>query len=158
MADFLFNVSRGRTGEFYYRVDNNDGANSALIVMVLATSGLETDAVLKAKDTFADIVSGTTNEVTNTGYSRLTITDSGLSAFTPDDTNNRLRLDASDFSFGSITAGDGWSKIVMGYDPDTTAGTDSSIIPMLAWDFVVTPDGTAITAILNANGFYESSV
>lgn len=158
MADFLFNISRGRTGEFYQRVATNDGANSALIVMVLATSGLETDAVLKAKDTFADILSGTTNEVTNTGYARLTITDTGLSAFTPDDTNNRLRLDMADLSFGSITAGDGWSKLVMGWDSDTTAGTDANIVPMLAWDFVVVPDGTSISAILNTNGFYESSV
>lgn len=158
MADLIFDQARGRIGEFYYRVDNNDGANSALIIMVLATSGLETDDVLKGATDFADLVSGTTNEVTNTGYSRLTITDSGLSAYTPDTTNHRLRLDAADFAFGAITAGDGWSKIVMGYDPDTTAGTDSSIVPMLAWDFVVTPDGTSITAILNANGFYESSV
>lgn len=158
MTDFLFDISRGRTGEFYQRVDSNDGANSALIVMVLATSGLETDEVLKGKTTFADIVSGATNEVTNTGYSRLTITDSGLSAYTPDTTNHRLRLDTADFSFGAITAGDGWSKIVMGYDPDTTAGTDTTVVPMLAWDFVVTPDGTSITAILNTNGFYESSV
>ena len=158
MADFLFDIARGRGGEFYYRVDNNDGANSALIVMVLATSGLETDEVLKGKTTFADIVSGTTNEVTNTGYSRLTITDSGLSAYTPDTTNHRLRLDMADLSFGAITAGDGWSKIVLGWDPDTTAGTDTTVIPWLAWDFVVTPDGTSITAILNTNGFYESSV
>jgi hypothetical protein len=158
VADFVFDIARGRTGEFYYRIDNNDPANSAFVFGVLATSGLESDHVLRAKTDFLALVSGTTNWVMNTGYARLTRADADLAAFSPDTTNHRLRLDMADLTWGAITAGDGWSKIVMGYDSDTTAGTDSSIIPVLAWDFVWTPDGSAPTAQLNANGFYESSV
>lgn len=71
MAGFSFNVALGREVELYNRVDSNDPANSAFIGMVLADSGLETDAVLKDFDTFAAILAGTTNEVTNSGYARV---------------------------------------------------------------------------------------
>ena len=125
--------------------------------MVLATSGLESDAVLKDKDTFADIVSGTTNEVTNANYARKVLTDSDLAAFATDDTNNRTDLDIADQSWTSVAAGDGWSRLVMGYDSDTTGGTDSGIIPMFMWDFVVVPDGTTIEARIHASGFARGS-
>ena len=35
MADFVFNLSKGRVAEFFNRVDSNDPANSAIIVSVL---------------------------------------------------------------------------------------------------------------------------
>ena len=156
MADFLFNISRGRGGEFYYRVDNNDGANSALILVVLASSGIETDAVLKDKDTLADVVSGTTNEATNAGYARKTLTDADLTAYTPDDTNDWLYLDVADPTWTTPAAGDVWAKLLVCYDPDTTGGTDATIIPWLAFDFSWTPDGTDITWVVPALGFYKS--
>ena len=92
MADFTFNVALGREVELYNRVDSNDPANSALIMMVLAGTGLETDAVLKDKDDFSALVSGTTNEVTNGSYARKTLTDANLAAYTVDDTNDRIVL------------------------------------------------------------------
>jgi len=157
MADFVFNISKGRVAELYNRVDSNDPANSALIIVVLATSGLEADSVLLDADTLAAVVSGTTNEVTNTNYARKTLTDTDLSALTPDDTNNRMDLDIVDQTWTGVAAGDGWSKLLVCYDNDTTAGTDSNIVPLTAHDFVVTPDGSDITAQINTAGFYRAS-
>ena len=157
MADFVFNISKGRVAELYNRVDTNDPANSALIVIVLATSGLEADSVLQDVDTVTALVAGTTNEVTNTNYARKTLTDAEIGALTPDDTNNRMDVDIPDQTWTAVAAGDGWSKLVVCYDNDTTGGTDSNLIPLTAHDFVVTPDGSDITAQINSAGFFRAS-
>lgn len=158
MADFVFNIAKGRVVEYYNRVKSNDPTNSAFIVVVLATSGLETDAVLKDKDDLAAVVSGTTNEVTNTGYARKTLTDADLAALpAPDDTNDRYDIDIPDQTWTGVAAGDGWSRMLICYDSDTTAGTDANIIPLCSYDFVVTPDGSDITAQINAAGFFRAA-
>lgn len=157
MANFVFNIAKGRVAEFYNRVQTNDPANSALVAVVLATAGLETDAVLIDKATLADVVVGTTNEVTNPGYSRIVRIDTDLLALAPDNTNDWLSLDMADLAFGAITAGDGWSKLLICYDSDTTLGTDANIIPLCAYDAVLTPDGSSITLQINAAGFYKAA-
>lgn len=157
MANFVFNVAKGRVAEFYNRVQTNDPANSALVAVILATTGLEADAVLLDKATLADVVASTTNEVANTGYARIIRIDTDLTALAPDNTNDWVQLDMADLAFGAITAGDGWSKLVLCYDGDTTLGTDANIIPLCAYDAVLTPDGSAITLQLNAAGFYRAS-
>lgn len=157
MADQVFNRALGRVVEFYNNVDTNTPANSALVVVVLATAGLETDVVLKDKDTLADVVAGTTNEVTNVGYARKVLTDVELAAYAPDDTNNRVDLDIPDQTWTGVAAGDGWSRLLVCYDPDTTLGTDADIIPLTSHDFVVTPDGSDITAQIAAAGFFRAA-
>jgi hypothetical protein len=157
VADQIFNIALGRVAELYNRVDLNDPANSALIIAVLATSGIETDAVLKDKDDLAAVVSGTTNEVTNSGYSRKTLTDADIVAFAPDDTNDRVDLDIPDQTWTAVAAGDGWNDLLVCYDSDTTGGTDANIVPLTMHDFVVTPDGSDITAQIAAAGFYRAS-
>jgi len=159
MADFVFNIAKGRVVEFYNRVENNDPANSALVIMVLATAGIETDAVLMDVDTLAAVYAGATNEVTNTNYARKVLTDVELAALpAPDDTNNRYDIDIPDLLWtpGPLT-GDGWSKIVVGYDADTVGGTDANIIPLTAHDFVIVPDGSEIQATINAAGFFRAA-
>lgn len=157
MADLVFNIAKGRVAELYNRVDTNDPANSALIIMVLATSGIESDATLRDKDSFADLVSGATNEVTNTNYARKTLTDADITAFAPDDTNDRVDLDIPDQTWTGVAAGDGWNDVVIGYDSDTTGGTDSNIISLTLHDFVVTPDGSDILMQVAAAGFFRAS-
>lgn len=157
MADFIHNIAKGRVVEFYVRVDGNDPANSAFVVLVLATVGIETDAVLKDLDTVAALVAGTTNEVTNVGYARKVLTDADIVAFAPDDTNDRVDLDIPDQTWTGVAAGDGWNDIVIAYDNDTTLGTDANIVPCTQHDFVVTPDGSDITAQVAAAGFFRAS-
>ena len=157
MADQVFNIALGRVAELYNRVDLSDPTNAALIIVVLAASGIESDAVLKDKDDLAAVVSGTTNEVTNSGYARKTLTDADIVAFAPDDTNNRVDLDIPDQTWTAVAAGDGWNDLLVCYDSDTTGGTDANIVPLTMHDFVVTPDGSDITAQIAAAGFYRAS-
>ena len=157
MANQIFNISLGRVAELYQRVDLNDPANSALIIVVLATTGIETDAVLKDKDDLAAVVAGTTNEVTNAGYARKVLTDADIVAFAPDDTNDRVDLDIPDQTWTAVGAGDGWNDLLVCYDSDTTAGTDANIVPLTMHDFVLTPDGSDITAQVAAAGFFRAS-
>lgn len=157
MADFVYNIAKGRVAELYNRVDTNDPANSALIILILATSGVESDATLKDLDTVTALVAGTTNEVTNSGYARKVLTDADIVAFAPDDTNDRVDLDIPDQTWTAVAAGDGWNDLVVAYDNDTTGGTDANIVPCTQHDFVVTPDGSDITAQIAAAGFYRAS-
>lgn len=158
-ANFVYNIGLGRVVELYNRVDSNDPANSALIIALLASSGIESDATLKDKDDLAAVVSGTTNEATNTGYARKVLTDSDLSAFAPDDTNDRTDLDIPDQTWTGV-ANDGTGAIgdlLVCYDSDTTGGADSAIVPLTQHDFAVTPDGSDITAQIAAAGFFRAS-
>ncbi len=156
MADQLFNIALGRVAELYNRVDINDPANSALIIVIVNTTA--TDAVLKDLDTLALVLANVnTAEVTNTNYARKTLTDTDLTAFAPDDANDRVDLDIADQVWTGVAAGDGWTDLLICYDNDTGGGTDANIVPLSQYDFVVTPDGSDITAQVNAAGFYRAS-
>lgn len=142
MADFVFNIAKGRVLEYHERVNNNDPANSALILVVLAEAGLESDDVLKDKDDLAAVVAGTTNEATNTNYARKTLTDVDIAAITVDDTNDRVTATFSSQTWTSVGAGDSWRKLILCYDSDTTAGTDANIVPLVGYDLLI--NGAAV--------------
>lgn len=146
MANVAFNRGKGRGTEWAERVNANDPLNSVLVFMVLATAGIETDAVLIDKDDFAAVVVGTTNEVTNVGYARKVLDQTSGITITYDDTNDRVDTDCPDQTWTGVAAGDGWNDIVSGYDSDSTGGLDSAILPLTLHDFVATPDGSDITA------------
>jgi hypothetical protein len=153
MANIVFNIAKGRVTEFYNRVKSNDPANSALILVPIETSGLEADATLIDVDTLAALVAGATNEQTTLG--RKTLTDADLAALpAPDDTNDRYDLSLPTVQW-LATAGNAISKVAVCYDADTTAGTDSNIIPLVMMDCVMTPDGT--TFELTGGVFFRAS-
>lgn len=157
MPDFVFNVAKGRVVELYNRVKSGDPANSRLVVVALATTGLESDAILQDADTLAAVVAGTTNEATNTGYARKVLAAADLAALpAPDDTNDRRDLPLPSQTWTAVAAtGGGWSKLVVCYDPDSTGGTDADLIPLTAHDFVITPDGSDISATIT--NFYRAA-
>jgi hypothetical protein len=158
MANFTFNISKGRIVEYANRVNVNDPTNSVFGILVLATSGIEADATLIDVDTVTALVAGTTNEVTNSGYARKSLDNAtGGIVITVDDTNDRTDVDVPDQTFTAIVAGDGWNDIVFFYDSDSTGGTDANNVPMTQHDFVVTPDGSDITAQIAAAGFFRAS-
>lgn len=156
MADLVFNISKGRVAELYNRVDSNDPANSALIIAAIDANG-DTDATMKDRDDLSALLGGTANEVTNTNYARKTLTDADITAFAPDDTNDRVDLDIPDQTWTAIAAGTAWTDLLICYDSDTTGGTDSNIVPMTLHDFAVTPDGSDIVAQIAAAGFFRAS-
>jgi len=157
MADFVFNIAKGRVVEYYNRVKNNDPANSALIVVAIDANG-DTDATMRDRDDLAVLLGGTANEVTNSGYARKVLTDADLAALpAPDDVNDRFDIDLPDQTFSAIVAGTAWTDLIICYDPDTTGGTDSAIIPLTCHDFPITPDGSDIIAQIAAAGFFRAS-
>ncbi len=153
MADQVFNVGLGRVVEWARRVDGNDPVNSAFHVEVITAA--ESDAVLKDKTDLANLVVGATLIVTNTGYVDKQITAS--ITFGPDQAGDKADVDFPDITWSAISAGVGWEDMVVCYDSDTTGGTDANIELATMHDFVVTPDGSDITAQLNVSGFFRAS-
>lgn len=142
MANIVFNIAKGRVAELCDRVKSNDPANSALILVPIETTGLESDATLVDKDDLAAVLSGATNEQTTMG--RKTLTDSDLAAIpTPDDAADRNDRSLPTTTWAAAT-GNPISKLLVCYDPDTTGGADSAIIPLTMFDFAQTPSGSDI--------------
>jgi hypothetical protein len=139
VANFVFNTALGRVGY----LAGLPAASDALIAIPLAATGLETDAVLRDKDTLADVLAGTTNEQTDLGRQTLT----GVTA-TVDDTDNELVVDSADITW-TDTTGAAIAAIVICYDPDTTTGIDADLIPLAKYDAAMTPDGTDFTVTVN---------
>lgn len=155
MADFTFNVALGREIELHNRVNDNDPANSALILVVLRAAALEADGILKDYDTLSAILAGASDEATNTGYARKTLTDADLVAPTVDDTRDRILVTIPIQTYATISAGDAWSKLLLCYDSDTTGGTDANIVPVTAHDLrysnaAIIPNGGNIIVDLSA--------
>ena len=146
MANITFNVALGRAAALAAL----PAASDALILIPLESSGLETDAVLRDKDTFADVVAGTTNEQTTVGRKTLT----GVTV-TVNDTNDRVEIDAADVTWTSPT-GTAIGAMVICYDPDGTTGTDADLIPVTKADVTWSPDGTTFTLAI-ADFFRASS-
>jgi hypothetical protein len=157
MANGVFNIAKGKVNEYVARVDANDPANSALILVLLKVAAAE--ATLKDQDTLAAILAGGSTEADFTGYVRKTITDADLVTPTPDD--------GADTQSADITADPVWTaaggasnntlvRMLVCYDSDTTAGTDANIVPLCYYDFATTTNGGDLTAQLAAAGFFTA--
>ena len=161
MADFKFNIGRGKFREYHDRVANNDPANSALIiVLVRAVYGVDeatTDARLQDLDNLSLVLADADiTEFDGTGYSRRVLTDADLTATSPDDANNRVDMDFADQTWTSVSADGSVPSItdaLLCYDSDTTSGDDTNIIVVGNYDFVVTPQGGNVNLNLNAQGY-----
>lgn len=147
MGNGVFNIAKGRV--HYYA--SLPAAADALIAIPLETSGLVADATLADYDDLSTLLAGATNEQTTMG--RKTLASVAVSV---DDTNERAEADFADIVWTAAT-GNAVSKIIVCYDGDTGAGTDSNIIPLTYHDFVATPDGTDITAVVAAAGFFRAA-
>lgn len=137
--DFTFNIALGKV-KYYAELP---AANDALIVVPLENSGLEADATLRDYDDLAALLAGASNEQTTIG--RKTVTASVT--VTVDDTNNRVDLDIPD-QVWTTPSGNQIGALLVCYDPDTTAGTDSTLVPLTKHDWVMTPEGDSITATI----------
>lgn len=155
MADFVFNISKGRVVELFNRVDSNDPANSALIVVPVDVAAV-TDATIKDFDTLSAILAGGVTERTTGGWNRKTLTDTDIALPAPDDTNDRFDIDLPDFLWTAVSAGT-VTDLIICYDNDTTAGTDANLIPLTQHDFAITPDGSDVSAVIAAAGFFRAA-
>ncbi len=140
--------------EFYKRVTSNDPANSAFILIPLSAQGTEAEA--QDYDDVAAVLGGVSNEQASGGWVRKTLTDAQLAAFpAPNDTNNRMDLAVPAVTWTTPTTGNDTVALLIAYDPDTTGGTDSSLVPISSHSFNVTANSQDV--ILNAGDFMHSS-
>ena len=149
MADFVYNRSKGRVTQFAELIEGNASPYVNAAFILEAINSTATDATLKDLDDFAAIESdANTAEATNSGYARKTLTETDV-VVTYDDTNDRTDVDVPDQTWTAVATSPGaWTDLVFGFDNDTTAGTDSAILPCTQHDFAVTPDGSDITATI----------
>lgn len=142
MAHIVCNIAKGRARELYNRVKSNDPANSGIVLVPLEAAGIAADADLKRYDTLADLLAGSTNEQGTMG--RVVLSDAQIAALpAPDDTNDWATFALPNFGWTAAT-GSAIAKIAVCYDPDTTAGTDAAVVPMVIFDFAATPSGLDI--------------
>ena len=119
-----------------------DGANIQAIL--IANAGVETDAVLKDKDTVADYVSGATNEATNTGAARKSISNASIT-LTTNDTLDRTEVDIADQTWSGVL-NDGTGAIAGILIAEDVGGADTSRVPLTQHAWPMTPDGSDLTA------------
>lgn len=155
MADLVFNIAKGRVAELYNRVDTNDPVNSVLVVVPVDV-GAVTDATLRDFSTLAAVLAGGVTERTTGGWSRKVLDDTVLAAFAADNTNDRVDVDIPDQTWTAVSAG-AVTDLIVCYDNDSTSGTDASLVPLTLHDFAVTPDGSDVTAVIAASGFFRAS-
>jgi hypothetical protein len=166
VANGVFNIARGKVAYYYYAVENSlvvtaagtppftSAADSALVIVLLETTGLEADNTLNNYDDLSALLAAANNEQTN--QARKVLTDTELAAVpTPDDTANTLNFIIPDIVWTAL-GGNAISKLLVCFRPNAAAA-DTAIVPLTYHDFVVTPDGTDVTADVSATlGFYQS--
>ena len=154
MADFVFNIAKGRVASYVQNVEDGSPANSRLKIIPIETSGIEADATLKDYDDLAALLAGASNEQTTMGRKTWAAADL---AITVDDSGEKVDIDSADITWSGAT-GNAISALIVVYFPDgVTPGADSTGIPLTKHDFVVTPDGSDIVAQLAAAGFFRAS-
>ncbi len=104
-------------------------------------------------DDIGALLAGAPVEAAFTNYARKT----GITGTrTVDDSNDRVDVDIPDQTWS--TAGNGsnetLAKLVVGYE---NAAADATRIPCSHHDFVVTTDGSDVTAQFNAAGFFRAA-
>lgn len=152
MANMVLNIALGQVVSYYRAVDENNPATAELYV--LAFNCGDTDAAVRDVDTVAAIEAlASTAEVTNSGYARKVLTDTDLTTFAPDDTNDRVDLVIADQTFTAVAAGSAWTDICIAYG--LNGGADSAKVPLTWHDFAVTPNGGDITVDVPVTGFYR---
>lgn len=141
MANIVFNIALGRLA--YYA--SLPAANDGLIIVPIETTGIVADSTMRDYANLNTLLAGASNEQTTMG--RKTLANVTV---TVDNTNDRVAIDADDVTWTSAT-GNAISAVVICYDPDTTTGTDTDLIPLTKHDITMTPDGT--TFVLNIADF-----
>jgi hypothetical protein len=150
VANQVFNISLG----FWKRYAQLPAANDALVVELFKVA--EADGTLRDRDDLAAVKAN--NTVANfTNYAKREITAS--ITITVDDTNDRLDVDIPDqvWTAAGGALNNSLVKFIFCYDDDTTSGTDTNIVPISHHDFVVTTDGSDLTAQIAAAGILRAA-
>jgi len=148
MPDISFNISKGKAA---YLAGLTLGANDALIITPIETSGIVSDATMRDYDDLGALLGGASNEQTTMGRKT-----AASVTVTVDDTNDWVMIDMADPTW-TAAGGNPISALAVCYDPDTTGGTDADQIPIALLACVVTPAGGDITYQVASGGFYKAA-
>jgi hypothetical protein len=141
MSDGVFNIAKGAATEKV--------RDSATVIGVMLTKSTVADATMKDYDTVAAILAGATTELTDGSYARKT----GLTAtLTVDDTNDRVDLDIANQTWTALAGAEACDKLIVFYEE---SASDAGRVPLTYHDFVVTTDGTDVTA--EVTNFFRAS-
>lgn len=147
MANFIFNIAKGRIIELYNHVESNSPAGCEIVILAI-NAGSATDATMMDYDNLSLLLGDAqVAEVTNAGYARKFLVAADLASLpAPDDANDRFDVTFPDQTWTAVAAAGGaWTDLVIAYDPLGT-GVDTNTIPLSCHDFGITPDGSDITA------------
>lgn len=145
MADFVFNVAKGRVAELYNRVKTGDPA-AARLYIIPVDAGAVTDATLLDCDDFAAVITAGVTERTANGWNRKTLAAADLAALAADDTNDRMATDVGDQTWTSVTA-DAVTDLIFCYSA-VASPTNAQLVPLTQHDFAPTPDGSNVIATI----------
>jgi hypothetical protein len=153
MANFIFNAAKGKDVTLAENVNSNAPANSALVIVLLKAS--QADGTLRDYTNLSLLLANAANteaDFTNYG-ARKVITDADLSLVV-DNTADTVTIDFPDQLWASagLTIDNTLTKMLVCYDPDTTGGDDTTIIPVYAYDFAATTNGEDLEARPHATG------
>jgi hypothetical protein len=157
VADFVFNIAKGKVAEHAARVLAGDPADAALLVVPVAATGIETDAVLKDMNTLAAVFAGATNEATAGGWNRKTLDETSGITVTVDDSGDRVDVDISDQTWDEVATGNNVGAVIVAYTPDSTVSDDTTVIPLTKHDFAISTDGSDVTLQIDPSGFFGAS-
>lgn len=155
MANFVFETGLGRVAA--YVADVLAGGNDAIVWIPMSQSGtaeqsegLTTFAQIEANANFA--------EQTNASWGRITHDETGDGlAVAFDATNNREECDSNDLVWAAPSVGNDTVGLIACYDPDTTSGDDTTLVPLVHLDMAVTANGQQVTFQFNAEGWYNAT-
>ena len=104
-------------------------------MVLLKSAGVESLATLQDYVTLAAVLAAANDECDFTNYSRKTLT---ISASAVDDTNNWWNVDVDNVVYTSAGGASNTTGAVavVCYDPDTTGGDDTTIVPLGFFDIV----------------------
>lgn len=154
MADFAFNIAKGRVVELHNRVKNGDPAAARLYLIPVAVAAVS-DATIKDLDDFAAIITAGVSELSTNGWNRKTIAAADLTTAAQDDTNDWFSVDTIDQTWTAVTSGTS-TDLILCYAP-TAAPANSALLPLAQYDFAITPDGSDVIAQINAGGYYKAT-
>lgn len=162
MAAEIPNIAKGRIAEFQHRVNDNDPANSAFVIVLLRAA--ESNATLRDYDDLGTLLAAAGNTEADftdgvTPYARKVITDVDVAAPTVDDTNDRVDLDMPNQTWSDAggVANNPIVKALNNFDPDTTGGTDADIIPCGIYDTDITTNGSDLILEFAAAGWARAT-
>lgn len=145
-VDLVPNIAKGRVAHYA----SLPAASDALILVLFKAAGLPTDEVLRDADTLA-AVKAAAAEADFTNYTRKTL---GAVTVTVDDTMNLVNIDCADVVYADAggTTNNLMGKAAICYDPDTTVGTDTDLVPLGFYSYDGQTDGSTITLVMAAGG------